>query len=131
MLETGLRGSRSRGVFGSLCERVREFRHTPDDTAHERVNLLGRIVQRTEASHSVRIVEVPGVFRQPHEIADGGIGSPGATKCRAAQLLRNALAQEGRDVGSSINRFNRGQVRQIRLQGSRRGRGTALSRGSF
>ncbi len=105
--------SQSPHIFG-FFERVGELLcylpHTSDNPVSERLELLRRAIKRPEAGHRVRIVEVPGVLRQPDEVTDGRVGSPGATKRRTAQLLRNAFAKKRRDVGRRVNRLDRRQA---------------------
>ena len=92
-----------RSVFDRVGEAFGGLHDASEDAADECVDLLGRIVQRTEAMHGVRIVEVPGVLSQPDEVPDCRVGRPGATKRRTAQLLRNTFAQKGGDVGGSVD----------------------------
>ena len=67
---------------------------------------------RAESGNRIRVVEIPLVFRDADEIADGGIASPGAAQRRAGQLGRDAGSQECADIGIGGDRFNRRQARR-------------------
>src|SRR6476646_7687544 len=109
-------------IFG-FVERIGELLgylpHPSDNPVSERLELIRRTIKRSEAGHRIRVVEVPGVLRQPHKVPDGRVGSPGATKRRTAQLLWNASAKERRDDGGPVNRLDRRQARQIYIRGRR------------
>ena len=88
-----------------LCDRGRKAfsgaTRPPDNPVKERTKLFLRTIERPEAGHGVRVVEVPCVLRETDEVPNGGVGGPGATKRRTAQFRRDAVAQECRYVGSS------------------------------
>ena len=76
--------------------------HAPGDSIDQGTELLVGTIERSEAGHGVRVIEVPRILGQTDEVPDGRVGGPGATKRRSRQLRRNALAQECRDVGSAV-----------------------------
>jgi len=63
---------------------------------------------------AVRRIEVPGVFRQADEIANGGFGGPGTPQRRARHLRRDARRQESLDVGACCDRLDWRQARGIK-----------------
>ena len=67
------------------------------------------------------VVEVPGIFRQADEVADGRIGGPRAAKRRTRQIRRNAGPQKGADVGLRGDRFDRRQAGEDRTAASAAG----------
>jgi len=91
----------------SLCQRIGKtfgsLSHSSDNPVDESAELCLGTVERPEARHCVRIVEIPGVLCEADEVPDYWIGRPGATKRRTAQLPRNAFPQERRDVRGSVD----------------------------
>ena len=84
-------------------------------------NVVGGL-ERTEARHGGGIGEVPLVLGDADEIANGGIGRPGAPQRRLGQVRRHARLQEGADVAAGRDGLDRRQARRIerRLRAARR-----------
>ena len=60
------------------------LRTLPTILIDQGTELLVGTIERSEAGHRIGVVEVPRILGEPDEVADGGVGSPGATKRRTA-----------------------------------------------
>jgi hypothetical protein len=82
--------------------------HGTDGAAH----LIGEL-QPTEAWDGLRRIEVPGVLGEPYEIADLGVGSPGAAQRRTGKLGRHPRRQIAPDVRFRRDGFDGRQLREV------------------
>jgi len=88
---------------------------------HEATDLLK--LQRAETGHRTWRIEIPRIFRQADEIADGGISCPGPAKRRACQLRRHIRRKQSFNVRIGFDRFDRRQRRRWRGLAGDRGNG--------
>src|SRR5215467_16383322 len=89
------------------------------DLSHNSADLLE--IQRAEARHPIRGIEIPRILRQADEIADRGISGPGPAQRRKRQLRRYAGREESLDIRTDPNRFDRRKRRRWRGLDGRRG----------
>src|SRR5579875_3896945 len=89
-------GGHCRSPWRDLRLRWRRM-HYVDDLRNEAGNVL--LGDRPKARHRVRIVEIPPVFHGPDEIANGGVGAPGAAKRRTSDFLGHSGAEKAANIG--------------------------------
>jgi hypothetical protein len=79
----------------------------------------------TKAGNAPGVGEIPLVFGNANEIANGGIARPSPAQRRLGQLRRHAGAQKGANVAGRIDAVDGGQLGEIDgpIGGGRLGRG--------